>query len=421
MKLRILKFGINATHDLISDLRNFDAEQSISDFDAFIYDPGSFHSATLDQISMVRRQMEIRDLILKKGGIVICILRPDNPVSGGYLLLDATDPGVIALIRGYARLGAGSQMRLLSSARGCLTAYFQVLKGTLSFEAFLQCSEAQLNHYAGTIFAVDSVEHPVAVEFEIGEGRICFAPLPKEIEPARLGAAIVKVIKAHFDRTTEIDAPDWTSQVTVPQANVHDHQITELTRRKDEFEAQIDALKFEREKLLKYVWLLFGYGKAVLEPVVRSAFRLFGFVVPEPEEYEGEWDVELRQTESARTALGEVEGSEGVIDVDKYRQLLDYIDAETLEGRDHKGILIGNGFRLLAPEAPERQSQFSDHAQRGAARNDFCLVPTTELFKAVCAVLESPQDDSLKRVIRESLLTTVGVWRFVRQETPQGG
>ena len=183
------------------------------------------------------------------------------------------------------------------------------------------------------------------------------------------------MIKAHFDKTTEVEAPDWTSRVTVPQANVHDHQVTELTKQKEKLEAQIDALKSESEELLKYVWLLFGYGKAALEPIVRSAFRLIGFIVPEPEEYEGEWDVELRETESTRTALGEVEGSEGVIDVDKYRQLLDYIEAEALEGRDHKGILIGNGFRLLALEAPERQNQFSDHAQRGAARNDFCLVP----------------------------------------------
>jgi hypothetical protein len=40
MKLRILNFGINATHDLISNLHGFDVEQSISDFDACIYDPG---------------------------------------------------------------------------------------------------------------------------------------------------------------------------------------------------------------------------------------------------------------------------------------------------------------------------------------------------------------------------------------------
>ena len=125
--------------------------------------------------------------------------------------------------------------------------------------------------------------------------------------------------------------------------------------------------------------------------------------------------MELQEAQSTRTALGEVEGSEGFIDVEKYRQLLDYIEAESLEGREHKGILIGNGFRLLPPDAGERQNQFSDHARRGAARNQFCLLPTTELFKAICAVLESSEDEPLKAAIRESLLAAVGQWSFARE------
>lgn len=33
----------------------------------------------------------------------------------------------------------------------------------------------------------------------------------------------------------------------------------------------------------------------MLEPVVRSAFKLFDFTVPEPDEYAGEWDVQLHE------------------------------------------------------------------------------------------------------------------------------
>jgi hypothetical protein len=94
---------------------------------------------------------------------------------------------------------------------------------------------------------------------------------------------------------------------------------------------------------------------------------------------------------------------------------LDYVQAEVLEGRDHKGILIGNGFRLTPPEATERQSQFSNHALLGARKNQFCLLPTIELFKAVCAVLEHPEDEGLKIQIRDSILATVGVWKFARE------
>jgi hypothetical protein len=416
MKLRILNYGVTATHERISNLNGFGDPLSVSDFDAFIYDSAALSAAGPSQQDARRRQAEVRDLIGSKGGIVVCILRPE---AGNDWLLDRAAPDIANFVRSTIRQGAGSQFKMLPSARGMSMGYFQVLRGTLHFSAHLEASQSQIAQYGGTIFAVDSVGHPIAAEFPVGEGRVCMLPPPNNIPADRMGAAVVKVITAHFNKTAQVDAPAWAGEIIVPGASIHDKQIEELMKRMVELEVEVTALKEDRERLLSYVRLLFGYGKAVLEPLVRSAFRLLGFVVPEPEEYEGEWDVELRDNQSGRTALGEVEGSEGVIDVDKYRQLLDYIEAEAQEGRDHKGILIGNGFRLLALDAPERQNQFSEHARRGAARNQFCLVPTTELFKAVCAVLESPNDQALKATIRESLLATTGPWSFLREETTE--
>lgn len=416
MKTRILNYRVGATHDLISILSSIQDSVSVSDFHAFVYDPAVLSTPGLSSLDIHRRQSEIRDLLRKKGGIVICVLRPE---AGSDWMFDLAAPTIATLVRGAVRQGTGSQFKTLPSARGVAGGYFQVLKGTLHFTAHLELSESQITQAGGTIFAVDSVGYPIAVEFLVDEGRICFLPPPNNIPADRMGAAVVKVITTHFNKTAQIDAPAWAGEITVPGANIHDERIVELTQRTEELAAQITSLKEDREKLLSHVRLLFGYGTAVLEPVVRSVFRLLGFAVPEPEEYEGEWDVELRDAHSGRTALGEVEGSEGVIDVDKYRQLLDYVEAEAQDGRDHKGILIGNGFRLLAPDAPERQNQFSEHARRGAARNHFCLVPTTELFKTVCAVLESPEDEALKKTIRESLLATTGLWNFVREKNTE--
>jgi len=43
---------------------------------------------------------------------------------------------------------------------------------------------------------------------------------------------------------------------------------------------------------------------------------------------DGDWDFELREPAAGSTAIGEVEGADGPVDVDKYRQLLDYFQAE---------------------------------------------------------------------------------------------
>lgn len=411
MKLRILNYRTSAKHDLILDLNHLTEPASISDYHALLYEPAALHFAGMSSLDADRRKREVRDLLSKKGGIVLTFLRPETGVDW---LLGGDSSNISNLLRSTVRPGSGSQLKVVQSAKGMMGGYLQVLKGKLEFTAYLDATEEQVAAFGATAFAVDSVGHPIAVEFLVGEGRVCLLPPPTGIPGERLGAAMVKVIRDHFENSTQVDAPPWADEITVPGANVHDERINELTKHVEELASQIAALKVDRAKLLAYVQLLYGYGKAVLEPVVRSALRCFGFVVPEPEEYEEEWDVQLRDAESGTTALGEVEGSEGFIDVDKYRQLLDYIETETQDGREHKGILIGNGFRLLSPAAAERQDQFSEHANRGAARNQFCLLPTTELFKALCAVLEAPEDHSLKAGIRKSLLTTTGPWKFAR-------
>jgi hypothetical protein len=418
MKRRILNYHFPATHDSFTTLSSIDAPESISDFDAFIFDPTSLGNQSLTAFE--RRQTELFDLVHKKGGLILSILRPNMVVNASgrslyaYALLERVAPAIMEMFYNSVQAGAGSQVAPVLSARGPSLAYFQALRGCLAFVAHLSITESQVKERSGTILAVDSVGYPIAVEFRVAEGLLCFVPIPHNVTGDRTGAAIVKTVAQHFNKPTGLDAPSWASEMSVPGASLYDERIAELGKQRERLSLEISGLEDKRDELRKYLRLLFGYGKAVLEPVVRAAFRLSGFAVPEPEDYEGEWDVELLETKSGRTAIGEVEGSEDVIDVDKYRQLLDYVEAEALEGRDHKGILIGNGFRLTAPEAPERQQQFSPHVLRGAARNQFCLLPTTELFKAVCALLENPEDEGLKVKIRDSVLTTVGIWTFAQ-------
>jgi hypothetical protein len=421
MKLRILNYRMPATHSSITPLADFSDAVSISDFDAFTIDPNGFAGTTPASADYFRRINELNDLVHLKSGIVICVLRPNDMIGVSGMgaatknrLLEAIAPKAQQLLQNSIRAGEGSQIKLNPVAKGALGGYFRVLQENLRFSAYFATGEANITGADGTVFAVDSVAYPIAVEFRAG-GRLCYVPAPHGVPSDRVGSAIVRVVEAHFGGPSEIESPAWSAEVVVPGATAHDSKIGELGSRKKQIEAEMDELVHKRTALLNYRALLYGYGKSILEPVVRSAFRLVGFDVPEPDKYSGEWDVELHEPKSLATAIGEVEGSEGAVDVDKYRQLLDYIQAEALEDRDHKGILVGNGFRLTEPGAPERQNQFTEHALRGARKNSFCLLPTSELFKAVCAVLEAANGDGLKIKIRDSILATVGVWTFARE------
>jgi hypothetical protein len=427
VKKRILSFGFPATHASITLLGNFSEPVSVSDFDAFVFDPSFLQALGVNTQDYVRRQNEIRDLVAGKGGVVVCPMRPNyslgfqrgTQTADTYGVLEEVASGPLGHIRSALRAGSGSHVEVLPGARGASAGYFRILAGALCFVAYLDTAHSNLTGVGGTIFAVDSVSHPIGVEFAIGAGRICFVPVPDGATGDRVGSAVVRIVEAHYGGHGEIEAPAWSVDVTIPGATAHDGRIAELDAEKGRIEAEMSELKHKRTDLLNYRVLLYGYGKSVLEPVVRSAFRLLGFEVPEPDTYNGQWDFELREAQSSKTAIGEVEGSDGVINVDKYRQLLDYFQSEVLEGRVHKGILVGNGYRQKELSASERQSQFSEPVIRGAKQNGFCLMPSTELFKAVCAVLENTDNEGLKIQIRESIFSMVGVWAFAREAAVQ--
>jgi hypothetical protein len=426
VKKRILNFRISGTHSSIVDLPRLNDPRAISDFDAFVFDPNGFvESGGLDLGHFLRRRKELRDLIVLKGGIVICLLRPELRTgvnvpglgnAGSYDVLDfAMGSNTLQQIQSALRAGQGSRLEIVPGVTGVSMGYFRVLGSCLQFVAYLETDATNLAARAGSVLAVDSVSHPIAVEFTNGAGRVCFLPMPEGAPGDRVGSAIARVVEAHYGGPGDIEEPTWLSTITVPGASTNDAKIAQLEDTRRQIETEISELSRKRTETLNYRMLLYGYGKSVLEPVVCASFRLFGFEVLEPDRYSGEWDVEIHQSDSSVTALGEVEGSQGYVDVDKYRQLLDYIQAEVLEGRDRKGILIGNGFRLVPPDAAERESQFSQHAILGARKNDFCLLPTTELFKAVCAVLDHMADEGLKIQIRDSIFATTGVWKFAHE------
>ena len=427
MGRRILSFGVTATHARITKLTNFEDTVCLSDYEAMVFDPGALGNAQVNSASFFRREAELRDLVQRKGGLLVCFLRPPSMVqvigSGNYdvlNILDRADVRALGMVKETLRMGTTTMWGVVSGAKGVTSGYLSTLRGQLRSDAFLQADEARLQQYAGKLMAANSAGWPVAVEFESGAGRLCFVPLPQNVPEGQLGSVLARMVEEHYGGPVEVVTPGWVEVVRVPGADANTSRISDLERQGIEIDAELSRLEKERSELLNFRVLLYGYGKSVLEPVVRRAFGRIGFKVLEPEQYDGEWDVDLTDEESGASAVGEVEGSENAINVDKLRQLLDYVESEENEGRSRKGILVGNGYRLRRLEETERSEQFTQMAVTRAARYGYCLLSTTELFAAVCAVLESPENEELKKHIRNSILSTVGPWKFTTPAQTDG-
>ena len=206
----------------------------MSEFDALVLDPIALVHG-LSNSNYQRRIREITDLVLRKGGIVVCLIRPDTHIplsppggSAGSIYSLFASLSASTQIQQFLQAGSGSTVKLIPNAKGASGGYFRVLRGSLLFTAYLTATKETLAGIGGTVFAVDSVSHPIAVEFAVGAGRICYVPLPNGVDGDRVGSAIVRVVEAHYGGPGEIDVPAWLNEITVPGGNAHDAPILEL-------------------------------------------------------------------------------------------------------------------------------------------------------------------------------------------------
>ncbi len=329
MGRRILSFGVAATHGRITALSAFGDVVSMSDFDAFVFEPHVLRTVVNLEV-LSRRQAEIRDLVQRKGGLLLCILRPPCQMqtnAGGVQdvlnLFDLANPQLVAIVKSGLRMGTATKWGLVGPRKGVTFGCVQSLGNRLRPEAFLESERGFLEGVGVLTVAENSAGWPVSFEFACGPGRLCFVPVPVDVTDGQLGAAIARMVEAHFGGSVEVELPEWVAGVSVPGAAANDARIAELEKQKEEVAAELARLSEEKSQLLNFRALLFGYGKSLLEPVVRQSLR-----------------------------------------------------------------------------------------EKRARGFEYCLLPTSDLFAAVCAVLERSGDEALKSHLRGSILSTVGSWRF---------
>jgi hypothetical protein len=439
MKVRILNFGIESSHEQIRLLDDLFSDLAFNDFDAFVFDPAEIESelrvsgtAANDRTTVVedysgsrrstlnRHSREIFELVYYKGGVVVCILRDNNFMFKAeyrdiystkivyenynpYFLLEriCSQSDKPKLLKSFVS-GEGEQIRF---AAGISPSYLSILKNSLRFYAAIS-PEAQ--DELTSVFARDSIGRIVAAEVKIGAGTLLFVPDTTEQDSERVGAALVQTVRELIAKDTPDITPAWVNEVTVPKSESNNAEIESVRQEREILSQRLEALETEKAELLKHRHLLYTTGKFVLEPAVRRAFRTLGYSVSEPDTYDGEWDIEMRDRKGS-LLIGEVEGPEGQVDVEKYRQALDYHQDKFLEGEDNKPLLVGNAHRLI--QIDQRPDAFTDHAIRGATKNGMALISTPDLFRAVCAVLANDSQE-LKAEIQDSIAACAGVWNW---------
>lgn len=218
--------------------------------------------------------------------------------------------------------------------------------------------------------------------------------------------AIDKVIMGAAELTPP---PNWINNAESPElGSAIDAAIADI-------DVQIESLMKERSEreqaksdLVAYTHLLYENGKP-LEIAIANTLQLLGYEVNRLRIGDLEID-HVVIGPSGKRMIGEAEGKDtSAIDIGKFRQLMSNIQ-EDLD-RDEvdapaKGLLFGNGYRLMPPE--NRAEQFTQKSLTNAKLYGTALIRTADLYPVAVHLLDHPKDDDFRVACRAAIEDTAG-------------
>jgi hypothetical protein len=204
-----------------------------------------------------------------------------------------------------------------------------------------------------------------------------------------------------------IDNPKWLDQyeVQLESLNPFRSELDRLDREINTLESRKQEILEKMEATMRLVDLLVETGLG-LASAARTGMDTLGFECSQSGiAVDGHtFDVLLKGGDARRAVIRVASADYGPIPVSEIENL-----AETIESRklkvSPKGILIGNASRLAPPT--ERDEWFDPECLDLARRHDFCLIPSFEMFTAVCHILHKAQSehiDELKTSLRRDIL-----------------
>ncbi|MFC1919854.1 hypothetical protein ACFLWX_03595 [Chloroflexota bacterium] len=204
--------------------------------------------------------------------------------------------------------------------------------------------------------------------------------------------------------------PDWASNLLVPGQEQIKSEIQEIVGEIEKLQSEHSSRVAKNDDLVRWKWLLYETGKHRLEPVVRDALVLLGFVV----ETQNDKDSDGLVKSEFGSALLEIEGADETVKIGKISQLIRNIGNYISKNEEPVGgILLDNPFRGEPLEnRPPKNNQkqlFSKELIETAVMQSITVILSTDLYKIVCQILENKLTNEDKKLLRQRILEGKGL------------
>jgi len=421
MPLQILAIGVQAENPDINRVYSAFEAPSLFDYDIVIADVDSFlpkgyeDRLPKDEFIEIQRNdryvfekaicklLEEAKLLVEKGGMLVCLVRPIRGITWNWYD-SANKREDSKFVSNYDWIPVLDLDYRVKSGFGRRK---KICDDTNPFANYLKMTDTCWMAYFENIdrlnlqiqkLALNDAGKPIAMHISIDKGSIVFLPIS---ERANAGDIIVDCAVRSLKKTRERPPPSWMKDIKIPKEDAFQKSLQTLAENISELQTEYQAAitKFEEETLVKK--LLYEKDE-LLEESVRKAFEELGFTLTRKD------DKDWIASSDAGEAILEVTGSDGSIDIDKLRQLLNYlIDDYTESGVERKAILVGNHFANDPPDA--RGEPFTRKVLEESKVNSICLLPTVELFKIICYLREGRMKAD---ELRKKIVDTIGIFKL---------
>jgi hypothetical protein len=224
-------------------------------------------------------------------------------------------------------------------------------------------------------------ERSLQREPELRTGELVLLPEPTECSDRD---AVNVLLEDFFGVPRATLPPEWTDALRIPGEEALLEKGTAFADELRRIQEDRKGLSVRLEELCWYKRLMYETGPA-LETVCRRVLQELGATVGDAEVAKEDIVLEFE----GNKAIAEVKGNTGAVKLDDLRQLGHYKDDYRIKlGREVKGILLGNPWRLVPP-SERRQAAFTPDACSYASDRSIALVTTVALYEALCRVRES--------------------------------
>lgn len=346
-------------------------------------------------------------LLLAKGGLLVCFLKPVRGFSyetqgkHGTSYYYVTNYGWIPVkeisAHPHWRLSYGKGKRVLLSDTPSSFAPYLRMPSTYWVAYFHNLDRLEIETQC---LALNDAELPIALEVPIGKGWLVFLPVSNH---PKYGEIVLQCATRFLTKKKlqKRPLPEWTNDFVISGEQETAKIVEALHRQTDKLRAQLDQQGNKLSEITAIKQLLYE-GDEALEDIVRKAFEELGFSVSK------KGDMDCVGSSDVGEAILEVTGSEEIIDIDKLRQLLNYLLTDYKEtGVEKKAILVGNHFINDHPK--KRGEPFTEKVLKEADTHSICLLTTVELFNIICALRNK---EAKREDVQREIMKTTGICKL---------